>query len=141
MREEMGASLVPVKITQGVLSIAGAIGLLLALGGLYGLVCYTLARRTREIGIRIALGATRQNVFLVIVGGAVRLTLVGVAIGVALAAAGTRLLSAFLYGLHPTDPLTFTGTAALLVLVTLAAGYVAARKGLTVDPVVALRHE
>ena len=141
MREEMGASLVPVKITQGVLSIAGAIGLLLALGGLYGLVCYTLARRTREIGIRIALGASRQNVFLVIVGGAVRLTLVGVAIGVALAAAGTRLLSAFLYGLHPTDPLTFTGTAALLVLVTLAAGYVAARKGLTVDPVVALRHE
>jgi putative ABC transport system permease protein len=141
MREEMGFSLVPVRIAQGVFSVAGAIGLMLALGGLYGLVCYTLAQRTREIGIRIALGATRQNVFRVIVGGTVRLTLVGVAIGVALAAAGTRLLSALLYGLSPTDPLTFAGIAALLVLVTVAAGYVAVRKGLTVDPVVALRHE
>ena len=141
MREEMGFSLVPVRIAQSVFSIAGAIGLILALGGLYGLVCYTLARRTKEIGIRIALGATRQNVFRVIVGGAVRLTLVGVGIGVALAAAGTRLLSTFLYGLSPTDPPTFVGIAVLLVLVTLAAGYAAARKGLTVDPVVALRHE
>ena len=141
MREEMGASLVAVRIAQGVFLIAGAIGLLLALGGLYGLVCYTLARRLKEVGIRIALGASRRNVFRVVVGDAVSLTIVGVSIGIALAAAASRLLSAFLYGLSPVDPLTYGGIAALLVLVTLAAGYAAARKGLDVDPVVALRHE
>jgi predicted permease len=141
MREEMGFSLVPVRIAQSVFSIAGAIGVLLALGGLYGLVCYTLARRLKEIGIRLALGASHHHIFRVIVGGAVRLTLIGVAIGVALAAALTRVLSAFLYGLSPTDPLTFGGIAALLVLVTLLAGYAAARRGLRADPVVALRHE
>ncbi|MGE5833413.1 MAG: FtsX-like permease family protein [Acidobacteriota bacterium] len=115
--------------------------MLLALGGLYGLVCYTLARRLKEIGIRLALGASRQHIFRVIVGGAVRLTLIGVAIGVALAAALSRVLSAFLYGLSPTDPLTFGGIAVLVVVVTLLAGYAAARKGLTADPVIALRHE
>jgi putative ABC transport system permease protein len=141
LRDVMGFGLVPARITQGVFTISGVIGLLLALGGLYGLVAYTLAQRLQEIGVRVALGATRGNVFRVIVGGAVRLTFIGVLLGIGAAAAGTRLLSALLYGLSPLDPLTFGGIAGLLVLVTLLAGYAAARKGLTVDPVVALRHE
>ena len=124
----MGFSLVPARIASGVFSIAGTIGLLLAAGGLYGLVCYTLAFRLKEIGIRVALGATRRNVFRVIVGGAVRLTLIGVVLGVGLAAAATRVLSGFLYGLSPTDPITFAGIALLLILVTLVAGYAAARR-------------
>jgi ABC-type antimicrobial peptide transport system permease subunit len=95
----------------------------------------------KEIGIRVALGATRENVFYVIVGGAVRLTAVGAAIGLAIAVAAMRLLSTLLYGLSPTDPLTLGGIAALLVFVTLGAGYAAARKGLDVDPMAALRHE
>jgi ABC-type antimicrobial peptide transport system permease subunit len=100
-----------------------------------------LERRLKEIGIRVALGASRPEVFRVVVGGAVWLTVIGVAIGSAVAAAATRLLSALLYGLSPTDPLTFAGIAALLLLVTLTAGYAAARKGLNVDPVVVLRYE
>jgi predicted permease len=141
LRDRMGFGLVPARIAQGVFTISGVIGLLLALGGLYGLVAYTLAQRLQEIGVRVALGATRGNLFRVIVGGAVRLTVIGVALGIGAAAAGTRLLSALLYGLSPLDPLTFGGIAGLLVLVTLLAGYAAARKGLTVDPVIALRHE
>jgi predicted permease len=141
MREAMSFSLIPARLGQVVFGVAGVIALLLASGGLYGLVCYTLEQRLEEIGIRVALGASRGGVFRVIVGSAVRLAAVGVALGVALAAAGTRLLSALLYGLGPTDPLTFAGIAALLLFVTLAAGYAAARKGLDVDPIVVLRHQ
>lgn len=141
MRDAMASSLVPARITQAVFGVAGVIALLLTSGGLYGFVCYLLEQRLKEIGIRLALGASRRDVFRVIAGSAVKLALVGVAIGVALAAATMRLLSAFLYGLSPTDPLTFGGIAALLLFVTLAAGYAGARRGLYVDPIVVLRHE
>lgn len=141
MRDAMASSLVPARITQAVFGVAGVIALLLTSGGLYGFVCYLLEQRLKEIGIRVALGASRRDVFRVIAGSAVKLALIGVAIGVALAAATMRLLSAFLYGLSPTDPLTFGGIAALLLFVTLAAGYAGARRGLHVDPMVVLRHE
>ena len=84
---------------------------------------------------------SRRTIFQVIVGGAFRLTVVGVLIGLALGAAVARLASFLLYGLSPTDPVIFGGVAALLILVTLGAGYAAARKGLNVDPQVILRHE
>jgi putative ABC transport system permease protein len=141
MREAMAFSLVPARVAHTVFSVAGVIGLLLGAGGLYGLVAYNLERRLKEIGIRVALGATRRQVFRVIAGGAVRLTAIGVVIGMGAAAAALRLLSAMLYGLSPTDPLTFGAVAALLFLVALAAGYGAARKGLEVDPMIVLRHE
>lgn len=141
MREAMALALVPVRVARLVFGAAGVTALLLASGGLYGLVCYTLEQRLKEIGIRVALGASRRNVFATIVGGAVRLSVAGVLIGLALAAAGMPLLASILYGLSPTDPPTFVGIAALLILVTLAAGYAAARKGLTVDPMVVLRRE
>jgi putative ABC transport system permease protein len=141
MREGMATSLVPARIAQLVFGVSGAVALLLAAGGLYGLVCYTVAQRAREIGIRIALGASRRNVFRVIVGRAATLTAIGVAIGTVIAAALMRFMSALLYGLSPTDPLTFSGIAMLLVSVALLAGYAAARKGLAVDPMVVLRNE
>jgi predicted permease len=141
MREAMAFALVPVRVAQTVFGVAGLIALILASGGLYGLVCYTLERRTREIGIRIALGAGRGHVLGLVVGGAIRLVSAGLAIGAGIAMAAGRLLSSLLYGLGPSDPTTFGGVAALLVVVTLGAGYTAARTGLAVDPAVALRHE
>lgn len=141
MREEMALALVPLRVARLVFGAAGIIALLLAAGGLYGLVSYTLEQRLKEIGIHVALGATRGDVFRIIVGGAVRLSAAGLALGFLLAAATTRLLTSFLYGLSPTDPATFAGIAGLLVLVTLAAGFGAARHGLNVDPMVVLRRE
>ena len=141
MREGMATSLVPARIAQLVFGVSGAVALLLAAGGLYGLVCYTVAQRATEIGIRIALGASRRNVFRVIVGRAATLTAIGVAIGTVIAAGLMRFMSALLYGLSPTDPLTFSGIAMLLVSVALLAGYAAARKGLAVDPMVVLKNE
>jgi putative ABC transport system permease protein len=143
MRESMASSmsLVPVKIARTVFAVAGVIALLLAAGGLYGLVSYTVEQRMKEIGIRVAMGANRLSVFRVIVGGTFRLTGVGLVVGFAIAAGVMHLLSRFLYGLSPMDPLTFGGIAALLALVTLGAGYTAARRGLDLDPMVILRYE
>jgi ABC-type antimicrobial peptide transport system permease subunit len=134
-------SLLPLRIARFVFGVAGVIALLLATGGLYSLVSYALERRMKEIGIRVAMGANRRSVFGVIVGGAFRLTGIGLVVGIALAGAVTHLFSRFLYGLSPIDPLTFAGIALLLALVTLAAGYAAARRGLNVDPMVVLRYE
>jgi hypothetical protein len=141
MREAMALSLVPARLGKAVFGITGLIALLLAFIGLNGLVYYTLEQRMKEIGIRVALGATRRAVFRVVVGRTVRLTAIGIALGGAVAAALTRLLAALLYDVSPTDPLTFGAIAALLLLVTLVAGYAAARKGLDVDPIIVLRHE
>jgi ABC-type antimicrobial peptide transport system permease subunit len=124
-----------------VLGVAGVISVLLATGGLYRLVCYSLQRRMKEIGIRLALGATRADVFRVIVSSAARLTAAGVALGIVLAAAAAHLLSALLVGVSPTDPLTFVGIGVLLLVVALTAGYAAARQGFDVDPVALLRAE
>jgi putative ABC transport system permease protein len=117
------------------------IALMLAAGGLYGLVAYALAQRLKEIGIRVALGATRRNVFQVIVGNAFRLTTIGIVIGALLGAAAMRLFTSLLYGLSPTDPLTFGSIAGLLLVVTTIAGYVAARRGLAIDASQVLRGE
>jgi len=141
MRDEMALALLPVRVARLVFGAAGIVALLLAAGGLYGLVAYTLEQRLKEIGIHVALGATRLDVFRIIVGRAARLSAAGVAIGVVLAAATTRLLAAVLYGLSPTDPATFGAIAAVLTLVTLAAGFAAARAGLNVDPMIVLRRE
>jgi predicted permease len=141
LREAMASSLVPGRIVQLVLGIAGVIALLLSSGGLYGAVRYTLARRQKEIGIRIALGATGSDVFRLITGGATRLTAVGLAVGLLIAAGATRLMSALLFGLDALDPLTFAAVAALLLFVALSAGYAAGRAGLSHDPVALLRSD
>ena len=141
MRESMAFSLVPVAVARNVLGLSGLIALVLAIGGLYGIVTYTVAERVKEIGIRVALGATRAHVFAAIVGSAVRLTAIGIAIGAAAALAGTRALKILMYGVSPTDAPTFLVVALLLTIVALAASYGAARRGLDVDPMVALRRE
>jgi predicted permease len=141
LREAMASSLVPGRIVQLVLGIAGLIALLLSSGGLYSVVRYTIARRQKEIGIRIALGATGFDVFRLITGSAARLTTAGLAVGLLIAAGTTRLMSALLYGLDTFDLLTFAAVAALLLFVAMSAGYAAARAGLSHDPVALLRSE
>jgi putative ABC transport system permease protein len=141
MREAMSAALVPAEIARVVLGVAAVVALLLATGGLYGLVCYALVQRLKEIGIRVALGATREHVFRLIVGGTIRLAAIGITIGIAIAAGLMRLLSSLLIGLTALDPLTFAGVAILMAAVTLVAGSTAARKGFRVDPIDVLKYE
>jgi len=122
-------------------SLFGLLALLLACIGLYGLLSYEVARRTREIGIRMALGAQHQQVLRLVVREGIVLALVGAVIGSALAVGATRYLASLLFGVRPTDPSTFVAVTLLLLLVALAACYIPARRAMRVDPMVALRHE
>ena len=115
--------------------------LLLAAVGVYGLISYSVAQRTREIGIRVALGARPSQVVGPIVREGMGLALIGVALGLAGAAGATRLISTFLFGVKATDPLTFSAVATLLLLVALLASYIPSRRALRVDPLIALRAE
>ena len=104
----------PVRMAAAAVSTLGVLALVLACSGLYGVVSFTVGRRRREIGIRVALGADRARILRLVVGQGLRPMLVGAAIGLVLAAASARLLRAMLFGVSPIDPLTFTATAALL---------------------------
>jgi putative ABC transport system permease protein len=121
-------------------SFAG-LALILALIGLYGLISYSVQQRTREIGIRMALGAQPADVLKLVIGQGVGAVLGGVAIGVVAALALTRLMASFLFGVRPTDLVTFSSVALLLVGVALAASYIPARRAMRTDPLNALRHE
>jgi putative ABC transport system permease protein len=113
----------------------------LAAVGLTGVVGYTVARRTAEIGIRVALGANRRNVISMVLREGLRLGALGGALGLAAALALTRLLGGFVFGVTTTDPPSFAAAAALLVLLVLLASYVPARRAAGIDPTVALRAE
>jgi ABC-type antimicrobial peptide transport system permease subunit len=122
-------------------SFFGMLALALACIGLYGLLSYEVARRTRELGIRTALGAQHRDLLGLVVGQGILLVLIGAAIGIAAAMGVTRFMAAMLFGVHANDPVTFAGVAILLTLVALAACYIPARRATRVDPMVALRYE
>jgi len=141
MEDAMAFSLVPVRLAAAVLGFAGALGLLLAAIGLFGVMSYAVARRTREIGIRMALGARAGQVRRMVIGNGVRLAITGLVLGLPVALLGTRLLGWMLYEVSPRDPLTLVGIVALLTLVALAAAYVPARRATRIDPAVVMREE
>ncbi len=134
-------SFVSRRFSTMVLSLFAGLALVVAGVGIYGVVSYTVELRTHEIGLREALGAERRDVVRLVVGQGLKMTLVGVGVGVLGAVVLTRFLSALLYGVKPTDPLTFAAVVLILTAVALLASYLPARRATKVDPVVALRYE
>ncbi|HEV2352350.1 MAG TPA: ABC transporter permease [Terriglobia bacterium] len=129
------------RVIARLASFFGLLALVLACVGLYGLLSYEVARRTREIGIRMALGAESSDVLRTIGGQGIRVTVIGLAVGIVGGWALTRFLSSLLFGLKPTDLTTFTGVSVILMGVALLACYIPARRATKVDPMVALRYE
>ncbi|MGA7189039.1 MAG: FtsX-like permease family protein, partial [Candidatus Acidiferrales bacterium] len=123
------------------MGIFAGIGLILVTIGVYSVIAYTTARRTHEIGIRMALGAQPQNILRLIVGQGGRTALIGIVLGLVASFALTRLLASMLFQVKPNDPLIFAGVSMLLLVVTLVACYIPARRAMRVDPMIALRYE
>ena len=129
------------KLVAKLSAVFGALAMMLAAIGLYGVMSYAVARRTNEIGIRMALGARSGNVARMILGEVSVLIVAGAVAGIGGAWASTRLVKSLLFGLTALDPLTFAGAAAVLALVGILAGYIPARRASKIDPMVALRYE
>jgi putative ABC transport system permease protein len=141
MNEVIAGSLASRRFAMILLDAFAVVALLLASLGLYGVISYLVGQRTHELGIRLALGARRQHVMALVLGHGMKMALGGIALGLLAAFALTRLLSKMLYGVSATDPATFTIIALLLLIVTLLACYMPARRATKVDPLVALRYE
>ena len=141
MSDVISDSLATTRFVMILLGVFASLALLLASIGIYGVISYVVGERTREIGIRMAMGAEARNVLLMVLGQAGKMVMLGVAAGVLCALALTRLMSSMLFGVSPTDPLTLAGVAIVLTLVSLLACWIPARRATRVDPLVALRYE
>jgi ABC-type antimicrobial peptide transport system permease subunit len=139
--EQIDQILFKERLMSRLSSFFAALALVLACIGLYGLLSYEVGRRTRELGIRVALGAHHRDLSRLVIGQGILLALIGAAIGIAAAVGVTRFMSAMLYDVRANDPLTMVAVAALLILVAFAACYIPARRAMKVDPMVALRYE
>ncbi len=137
----LSASVAEPRFRTQLLGLFSAIALALAAVGIFGVISYSVSRRTREIGIRIALGATPASVRRLVIGESAKLVFFGLATGIPAALVLTRFLSTLLFDVRPADPVTFVGVAVLLALVAFAASYIPARRAMRVDPMVALRYE
>jgi ABC-type antimicrobial peptide transport system permease subunit len=139
MQEIYGRSLERTSFTLVMLTIAAGMALLLGVVGIYGVIAYAVSQRTREIGVRIALGAPQSSVRAMFVGRALALAGVGLAVGLVAAVALTRLMKGLLYGVGPMDPATMATVAAVLSAAAMVAAYLPARRATRIEPVEALR--
>jgi putative ABC transport system permease protein len=141
LRRENAIVLLPQRVAAIVTGALGVVGLLLASVGLYGVIAYSTNRRTREIGVRMAVGARASDVLALVIRDGLRLAAMGIALGLVLAGAATRLIAGFLFGVNPLDAFTFAAMSMLFVVVAAGASYLPARRAAAADPVVALRTE
>jgi ABC-type antimicrobial peptide transport system permease subunit len=141
MEERISESLSARRFAMILFTVFAALALILSSVGIYGVISYLVGQRTHEIGVRIALGARRRDVLSLILSQGAKLTLSGIAIGVAASLALTKLMAGMLYAVSVYDPLTFFGVAMILSFVALAACYIPTRRAMRVDPIVALRCE
>lgn len=139
MEDHLGIALLPARLGGEVLGGFGLLGLLLAAVGVYGVMAYSVAQRTRELGIRVAVGADHRSVIRLVLGEGMRLALIGTVIGLVAAAGASQLLRGLLYNVNPLDPIAFLTVPLVLVGVAAVAVYLPARKAASVDPMKALK--
>jgi ABC-type antimicrobial peptide transport system permease subunit len=141
MEEIVAGSISSQRMTMILLSVFSALALVLSAIGIYGVISYLVGQRTHEIGIRVAMGASRKDVLRLVMGDGMIIALAGAGVGLAAALGLTRLIAKMIYGVSASDPLTFAGVAILLMGVALLACYVPARRAMSVDPIIVLRYD
>jgi putative ABC transport system permease protein len=141
MSEQIASTLWQQRMAASLIGLFGALALVLAAIGLYGVIANSVAQRTRELGIRMALGADSRDVLGLIVAQGLKLAITGVGLGLGAALVLTQLMTSLLYGVSATDPVTFIVASVTLIVVAMLASYIPARKATRVDPMIALRHE